>query len=444
MSSIDPGRTALLPDEALRLVLDALPPVLTETAGLRDCLGRSLPVAIPNLIDQPPFDKSGMDGFAYCPPPLPRPGAGAVYRVSRTLAAGIRDGGSILPGECARIMTGAPVPSGAAAVQRVEWTSPVLPAEVFFATGDENRDSAIGTFGATHAIDAIGIAGNEFVRFDRPETADNIVMRGENLKAGESLLTPRILEAQDIGILASSGYFEVPVARRPVVGILSTGDEIVAPGAALPSGSIYDSNGPQLSAQVLASGCMARSYGIVRDDEGPLLDALGTALAECDVVIVSGGVSMGDFDFVPSAFAKLGVEKVFHGLAMRPGKPTFYGRKGDKSVFGMPGNPVSTFVNFEVLVRSHLNARMGIAYTPRILRARLSAPLVRRGSDRVEFLPALLAAAPDGDGMTVSKLAYHGSSMLSVLSRADCLVRMDMGVERMEEGEVVDVRLLRA
>ncbi len=152
---------------------------------------------------------------------------------------------------------------------------------------------------------------------------------------------------------------------------------------------------------------------------------------------------MGDFDYVPAAFAQLGVETVFHGLAMRPGKPTFYGRKGEKSVFGMPGNPVSTFVNFEVLVRPHLCARMGLEYNPRMIRARLVDPLVRRGSDRVEFIPMRLAFAPDGTTMTVDKVAYRGSSMLSALSRADCLVQMDIGVERIGPGEYVNVRLLR-
>ncbi len=437
MSITVSGRTALLPEEALALVLDAIPPARTEMVDLASCLGRALPSAIPNLVDQPPFDKSGMDGFAYCPRTEAARDAGGpslrdsetVYRVVRTLAAGSGEGGSLRPGECARIMTGAPLPSGAVAVQRVEWTS--------FASAPAGAKPE-----SAYAASGKALSG-EWVRFDRPETADNIIRRGENLKSGEVLLAPRVLSPQDIGILASSGYATVPAACRPVVAVLSTGDEIAAPGAALPSGAIYDSNGPQLLAQSLSAGCLVRAYGIVKDDEGSLLETLGHALSECDVVIVSGGVSMGDFDFVPASFAKLGVEKIFHGLAMRPGKPTFYGRRGDKSVFGMPGNPVSTFVNFEVLVRPHLMARMGLGFGPRMLRARLSAPLLRRGSDRVEFLPARLEMRPGEGGMSVAKLTYHGSSMLSALAQADCLLRMEIGVERVEAGEVVDVRLLR-
>ncbi len=415
MSWIDQARTALYPEDALALVLDTLPPPETENVLLSDGLDRVLARTLPNLVDQPPFDKSGMDGFAYCPGAAPPShAAGSLYRVVRSLAAGSGDAGSLSPGDCARIMTGAPIPAGAVAVQRVEWTSPVP-----------------------------NPGPGDWVRFDRPEPATNIIRRGENLRRGETLLTPRVLAPQDLGILASSGYAEIPAARRPLVGVVSTGDEIAAPGAPLAPGAIYDSNGPALCAQVRSAGCVSRFYGIVADEEIPLVDVLSRALSECDVVIVSGGVSMGDFDFVPAAFAKLGVRRVFHGLAMRPGKPTYYGRADGRSLFGMPGNPVSTFVNFEILVRPHLMARMGLRHVPRMLRAVLSEPLARRGSDRVEFLPARLGVDSEKASMTVAKLVYHGSSMLSALAEADCLLRMNLGVERIDAGEVVDVRLLR-
>jgi molybdopterin molybdotransferase len=397
------------PDEALTLALRDLPSPSREIVPLAQALGRYLAAELRALVDQPPFDKSAMDGYAY--------GAagedGTRWRLADTIAAGSGSLRALAPGECALVMTGAPIPEGALAVQRREFADEV----------------------------------NGTVRFTKKEQTDNIIRRGENQKAGDRLLSPRRVEPQDIGILASSGYSAVPVAVRPVVGIVSTGDEIVEGGTPLPPAAIYDSNGPQLAAQAAALGCDVRSYGIVGDDAARLTAVIGKALSECDVAIVSGAVSLGDFDFVPRVLESLGVRTVFHGLKMRPGKPTFYGRLGDKSVFGLPGNPVSTFVNFEILLRPHLLARCGIHEPPREVRFPLGAPLSRRGSDRVEYLPARLErTAPEagsGGGTRVRPLPYHGSSMLSALAEADCLVRMDLGVESIPEGGIVHARLVR-
>jgi molybdopterin molybdotransferase len=270
---------------------------------------------------------------------------------------------------------------------------------------------------------------------------DNVIRKGENLKKGELLLSPRILAAQDIGILASGGFADVEVVGRPRVGVVSTGDEIEAPGSALPAASIYDSNGPQLCAQASAAGALARFFGIVRDREGALSAVLSRALDESDIVLVSGGVSMGDFDLVPHVLQTLDVEAVFHSLAMRPGKPTFFGMRGKTAVFGLPGNPVSTFVNFEVLVKPCLYAMAGLDFMPSVVAARLGKTLARRGVDRVEFLPARLESGPEG--MVAIPLNYHGSSMITVLADADALLRMELGQDRVEEGVIVDARRIR-
>ena len=256
------------------------------------------------------------------------------------------------------------------------------------------------------------------------------------------MLNPRILAAQDVGILASSGLAIVEVSGRPIVGVVSTGDEIEEAGKPLPVASIYDSNGPQLCAQATAAGAETRFYGILRDREEALSEVLSQALDECDLVLVSGGVSLGDFDLVPSILEKLGVEPVFHSLAMRPGKPTFFGIRGNVAVFGLPGNPVSTFVNFEVLVKHFLHAMMGLEYKPAMTAARLDSSLKRKGTDRVEFLPARLLATERG--MSVRPLDYHGSSMITVLAEADALLRMELGQSLIEEGTVVDARRIRA
>ncbi len=409
----------LHPDEALRLIESWSGQIKQESLELASCLGRALIQNIPALIDQPPFDKSAMDGFAYpdCPPDkVPGP-----WTVLGTLAAGAGpEAPASSAGRCLRIMTGAPVPPWAVGVQRVEWTET-----------------------------SYSESGNESIIFTKRESGSNIIRRAENQRAGDTLMTPRILCPQDIGILASSGYSRLSVAARPRLAVISTGDELCSAGNELLPAQIYDSNGPQLTALAAASGCHARFLGIVKDDPQLLRSVLEKALDEHDVIILSGGVSLGNFDYVPQVLAELSVKTVYHGLAMRPGKPSYYGLKGDTAVFGLPGNPVSTFVNFEVLVRPYLYRRLGLSYEPRLIVCELAEPLKRKGSDRVEFLPGRLDAQgsmtgdPNGP-CRVRPISYKGSSMLNALADADCLLRMELGQERIEAGRTVYARLIRS
>ncbi len=387
------------PDEALALIARqgiSILPEETEAVPLDRALGRVLARDLPATVDQPPFDKSAMDGFAWGGTPADS------YRVLGTLAAGQVADRTLAPGDCVRIMTGAPLPPGADRVQRVEWTEEA-----------EGR-----------------------VRFTRRESSDNVIRRGENQRAGDLLLGRRILRPTDIGILASSGYARVPVQRRPVVGILSTGDELRTPGEPLVPGAIYDSNGPQLAAQAAAAGCEVRSYGRFPDRPEALDAAVRAALSECDLVLLSGGVSLGDFDFVPEALARNGVEKLFHNLAMKPGKPTFLGRRENSFVLGLPGNPVSTFVNFEILAKAVLALLRGLPPEVPVIRARLAEEVSRRDAERVEFLPARLS------GGEIRALRYSGSSMLSVLAEANALLRLEIGQKTLERGSELDARLL--
>ena len=405
-------RTYLSLEEALRVVASVAPPPVMERVRLGSALGRVLIEELAARVDQPPFDKSAMDGFALG---VRFPASEGPWRVAGTVAAGSPPAAPLKAGECLRIMTGAPLPPGALCVQRVEWSEAMPPSQ----------------------------DGTELVRFTRDEKSDNIIRRGENQRRGQSLLRPRLLKAQDIGILASSGYDEVPVSRRPRVSVISTGDELAAAGSSLGEAAIYDSNGPQLTAQAQALGCEATFLGIVRDSETALAAAFRRALAESDLLLVSGGVSMGEFDHVPRALARAGVQMLFHGLAMKPGKPVFFGTQvRGAAVFGLPGNPVSTFVAFEVLVRAFLAAQLGCGLEVRLIGARLASPLSRRESDRCEFLPALLGTGADGLPV-VMPLPYGGSSMLSALAQADCLLTMEIGVDRIEEGRTVNARLLR-
>jgi molybdopterin molybdotransferase len=198
-------------------------------------------------------------------------------------------------------------------------------------------------------------------------------------------------------------------------------------------------------AQATLAGGLARFYGIVADQPEALRATFGRALAENEVLVVSGGVSMGDFDHIPAALAAAGAEAVFHQLLMRPGKPTWFGwRPGDDAAdlgcaaFGLPGNPVSTFVNFEVLVRPLIQAMAGEPYRPTAPSARMAVDFRRKNTSVVEFIPMRF-----NNGL-VHPLAYHGSSMLNILGEANALLRMEIGQESLKEGETADVRLIRA
>ncbi|MEI6386287.1 MAG: gephyrin-like molybdotransferase Glp [Spirochaetota bacterium] len=405
----------LHPDEALMLILKAGSAAFEaaggltalETLPLSEALGRWMPEVQHSTIDHPPFDKSAMDGFAVATggPGQELPGP---WHIVGTVAAGAPAPRKPGTGEAVRVMTGAPVPEGTTFVQRVEFTE---------------------------------MAGPELVLFTEAERGDNLIRRGENLGKGAVLIHPGRLTPAGIGLLASSGFATVAVAKQAIVGIVSTGDELASRGEALGPAAIYDSNGPQLMAQAAAAGALPRFYGIIPDDEEALAAAFGRALDECDVLLVSGGVSMGDFDHVPRVLASLGVERIFHRIAMRPGKPTWFGTRGKRAVFGLPGNPLSTFVNFEVLITPYLAATMGVPWARPLLSLPLALELSRRGADRVEYLPVRIETQ---EGRSVAlPLGYHGSSMLSVLAYAEGLARLEIGVERVPKGGYVSVGLLR-
>ncbi|MBA7712519.1 Molybdopterin molybdenumtransferase [subsurface metagenome] len=190
----------------------------------------------------------------------------------------------------------------------------------------------------------------------------------------------------------------------------------------------------QLCAQTAAVGGRYKNYGIVPDEPKELKAVISEALVECDVVLVSGGVSMGEFDFVPEVLKENGVQIRFHKLAVKPGKPTLFGRKDETFVFGLPGNPVSTFVIFEVFVKTLLYRWMGINYDPVLIKARLSKAIKRRDSERLEFRLVKVA------GGEIHPISYHGSSHLNALSQTNGLLRIERGVDFVEEGRELYVR----
>lgn len=387
-------------DDARRTVLAERRNLETEEIALAEALGRFLSAPVVSPIDAPPFDKASMDGFAVA-------GDEARYRVRDIVAAGDEPPASGLsPGEAVKIMTGAPVPPGTDRVIRVEFTR----------------------------------QEGEMVEVLQPEPHQNIIRRAENIRAGDPLLDPVRLGPKEIGCLAAAGFSSVHVYRTLLAGVITTGNEIRPAGQPLGSGDIYDSNGPQLTAQVRAAGMHAIPYGIVGDDRGALAEAVARGIAECDVLLLSGGVSKGDFDYVPQVLEHAGVAIRFHRVQVKPGRPTLFGRAGDTMVFGLPGNPVSTYVIFEVLVRPLLHRIQGVPEPGTWVHGRLSTAISRTDTERVEFYPALVGI--DGEAMIVRPLRYGGSSHLNALAGANALLSIPAGTSELLAGTAVRALLL--
>ncbi len=386
--------------QALQIVLDAARPLGTERVDLDSSLGRILAEDVAADADMPPFDKALMDGYA-----CRREDLANVLAVVETIPAGAAPTRMIGPNQCAKIMTGAAVPPGTDCVIMVEQTQMLGPDRIRFAGG---------------------------------QTSDNISRRATDTRQGQVVLQKGSrIGPQDVAVLASFGHVRPLVARRPRVAIIASGDELVAPGEKPGPSQIRNSNSLQLAAQLKSMGVVARDYGIVKDTEAEIDTALKNALAEYDVVVVSGGVSAGDFDFVPGVLRRHNVELLFEKIAVKPGKPTVFGHSEQAYCFGLPGNPVATFVIFELLVRPFLYRLMGHDYLPATVRMSLDEPITRPDAERQGFIPIKLTGAS-----TVRPVEYHGSGHILALCQADGLISMDIGVERIEKAAPVNVRLL--
>lgn len=368
-------------------------------------------------VDSPPHDKSIVDGFAVQAADLA--GGAAELRVIEEVTAGQLPSKPLVRGSATRIMTGAPVPIGAEAVVMIEESAPVTLAD--------------GSSG-------VRIATTRF----RP--GQNIMRQGASLRRGQQVLAAgRTIRPMEVGLLAEVGRSEVQVYPRPRVAVLATGNELVPAGQIPAAGQIRNSNGPLLAALVAKAGGVPVELGIARDEEAHLSGLVAQGLA-CDVLVLSGGVSAGVLDLVPSVLAQQGVRQVFHKVNLKPGKPVWFGvlaaPSGDKLVFGLPGNPVSTLVCFELFVRpalAKLAARppAGLAE----FQARLSAPFEHRGG-RPTYFPARLLPAPPasttaGELPLLELLDWRGSADLRTLTDADALAHFPTDERKYASGDVI-------
>ncbi|HNR31619.1 MAG TPA: molybdopterin molybdotransferase MoeA, partial [Candidatus Hydrogenedentes bacterium] len=240
---------------------------------------------------------------------------------------------------------------------------------------------------------------------------------------------------QQIGLLASVGCVRPLVARRPRVGVIATGDELVEPDRQPGPAEIRTSNSVQLCVHIEEAGAIVAYYGIARDEADALDTIVRRALSENDVVVLSGGVSMGDFDFVPDTLRKNGIDILFDSVAVKPGKPTTFGVGASTYCIGLPGNPVSTFVQCELLVKPFLYALMGREYAPALFRAPLATPYRRKKADRQGWFPASVAESGE-----VTPIDYHGPAHLGAVGCANALMMIPRGVPEFEKGALVSVR----
>ncbi len=385
-------------EKAYEIVMNSAFSTGTETIPFTDALNRVLAEPVTSDIDMPPFNKASVDGFA-----LRKSDIGNDLEIIETIPAGKHPDRNLGTNQCSRIMTGAPVPEGADCVIMVEDTE-ILP------------------------------SGK--VRFKASFTKENIAFRAEDVKKGDVVISPgSIIRPQDIAVMASAGHTSVTVGKLPHIGVISSGSELVEPHVIPARSQIRNSNSFQLMAQIERAGGSGKYYGIATDDEDITFSFVEKAIAENDIVLISGGVSMGDFDFVPSVLEKAQVKILFSRVAVQPGKPTIFGLHKKAVVFGLPGNPVSSFIIFELLVRPLIFKMMDCQWKPLEIRLPMKEKFSRKFAERMALIPVILTS----DGMVMPS-EFHGSAHISALTRSDGIVALKAGLKTIEKGEIVSVR----
>jgi len=397
-------------DEALDSIARVVDPLPPTTVKLVQSVGHCLADELVSQIDSPPFSKSMMDGIALRWDEWQ--GGRREFPIVGTLTAGATPRESLPPGAAFEIMTGAAIPQAADLVVPVEQL--------------DQR-----TAGGAHR--AVIKPSATFRR------GQNVLAQGAILRRGVTVLERgHVLAAHDVGLLAEMGLEAIDVIARPTLATVTTGDELVPVGATRTGAQIYNTNGPLVLALARQLGIAATDLGIVPDDRGALAERLGAGL-ESDVLVVTGGVSAGIADLVPSVLEELGVERVFHKVNIKPGKPIWFGvrRKGRRSiVFGLPGNPVSTLVTFRVFVRRAIELASGLRDATPTIEARL-AQSRRYASDRTTYWPARLDEA--GGELVVRLLDWKGSADLRTVCQCNSLVRLTAGERELEAGASVEV-----
>jgi molybdopterin molybdotransferase len=388
-------------DEAQRIVLERAKRLDPERVPIERAAARVLAEPVAALVDLPPFPSSAMDGYALRSADTADPST-RLPIVAR-IAAGSPTDRALAPGEAMAISTGGAVPEGADAV---------VPLELV-----EESDEAIGV----------------------PEPVAqgaNVRERAGDVSAGDIVLEPgaRLGPAQ-VAALAAAGVSEVQCSKRPRVGILVTGSELRQPGEPLGAGEIYESNGLLLATALQLAGAVPAQLGVVADDADEHERAMERALLGFDMLVTSGGASVGPHDLVRATQAKLRVEELFWGVSVKPGKPVAFGVRRDHLVFNLPGNPVSVLVTFELFVRPAVNVLLGVPDPLPEYRRAILASTVKRNPHRDEYVRA--TRRREGDTVVLDPLPGRESHMIASAARADALVAVQAGDGELAAGQEI-------
>lgn len=392
----------ILFDSAMEMVLKkAVPGTKYEKVELQNAIGRVLAVDVFSDREIPPFNRVAMDGYA-----CRREDIHNELEVIETIPAGYRPQKVVEKNQCSKVMTGCMLPDGADMVLMVEYSETVSSNKIRFS-------------GTDHQI-----------------KKNNYAKIGEDLKKGAMALGKgTVILAKHIGALATVGCSNPEVIVPPRVGVIATGDEIVEPNIKPEVQQIRNANSYQLISQIKKMGVTPINYGISPDTREAIDSIFKLAVSECDVVLLSGGVSMGDYDFVPDVLKTNGFEILFDRIALKPGKPTTFAVSNDGVCFGLPGNPVSTFIIFEILVKPFLYKLMGHNFIPQSVSLPLNADFKRKKENRDEWIP--VKVSENGE---IEPLKYHGSGHIHSLTQADGICLIPKGIKEIKKGIAVDVR----
>ncbi|HNQ67505.1 MAG TPA: molybdopterin molybdotransferase MoeA [Bacteroidales bacterium] len=385
-------------NEALKIVLNSDFLMETEMIPVSESLNRVLAEDAVSGIFMPPFNKSMVDGYACLKNDIDK-----VLVLDAVVGAGNLSSLQIKQGHCIKVMTGAPVPINTGLVVMIE-------------------DVTLTESGKIEIVNK--------------NSSKNISPKGEDIKAGDKVLEKGILlKPFHCGILATLGKSLVSVYKKVRVGIIVTGDEIIEPGNQLATAQIYNSNAYQIINNCRTLNIVPEYFGIAHDSYKGVESAINSMLEGNDVLIITGGVSMGDYDYVAPVLKNSGMDVKFDSILAQPGRPLVFASDRKKFCFGMPGNPVSGLVLFETIVKPFLYKTMGHNFKPCENQYKLKNKLVRKKATRKSFYPVKL-----NEDNTVSAITYHGSAHLNAYAEAFGITAMEIGVLEINEGQMIDVR----
>ncbi len=390
----------LLLEEAQHIIQNISFPNKSTTVSLSDSLGMILSERVVSDINMPPFNKSAVDGYA-----CKRSELSNDLKIIDFVPAGHVPDKSVVPGTCIKIMTGAKVPKGADCVIMVEHTINIQ---------------------------------NDIVRFTGKDTKDNICYLGEDIKNGEMVMSPgELLKPASIAVLASVGKMNVKISQPPLIALIATGDELAEPHELLKDGQIRNSNAYNIMGQIVRTPAKYKYFGIVKDSKAHLKKMINQALEDNDLFILTGGVSMGDRDYIPEIMQEEGFEIRFDRLAIQPGKPVLFAEKGNKYCFGLSGNPVSSLLQFELLVKPFIYQFMHFNYELPVVNFVLNRKTIRKKAERQQFFPVKISHG------VAQIIEFHGSAHIAALHHADGFGFFPKGVSELGGDSMAPILILK-